>query len=414
MNIAIIGGWPAGLMSAASIIENTKNAHINIDIFEANAQLGRKLVISGGGRCNITTGFFGKKTLQNKYVRGFDFFKHSLGEFSPKKCYDWFEKKWLCLKIQDDNRVFPKSDNGNDVLDVFKNILHSAGVNIFYRAKVLNIAKNNSRFSIITKDFEKIYDIVILATGWNAYAHTGSTGDGYFFAKNLGHSISQLWPSLSSFLIKEDFIKSLSGISFPDAKIYFQKYSLSGSLLCTHFGISWPLAFMLSSHLAWFDINNFPVKIAPISGMWIVQWDEYLKIFFENNPKKILSSALKEKLPMRFVNNFLELYFPEITQTFLSQISAKNRKKIAELLWWWIPVTLLERRPWDEFVTAWGVNTDEIFWKTMQSKIQENLYFAWEILNIDGYTGGFSLQVCWSTGYAAGKHIATKIDALKK
>lgn len=179
-------------MTAASIVEYRPNADYQIEIFESNAKLGRKLVISGGGRCNITTGVFEKKLLSQNYVRGWDFLKSSIGLFGPKKCKIWFENHNLPLKIQEDMRIFPISDNGDDVLGIFEKIIHEKKILVHYKTRIENIEKRGNGFQIITKDSVFDADIIVLATGGNAYAHTGSRGDGYHFAQNLGHTITQL------------------------------------------------------------------------------------------------------------------------------------------------------------------------------------------------------------------------------
>lgn len=220
--IAIIGGGPAGMMAAASFLESTQTMDYEVHIFETNKVLGRKLVISGGGRCNVTTGIFDKKTLATKYTRGFDFLESSLGEFSPKKCKKWFESHDLPLKIQEDNRVFPVSDDGNDVLAVFEKIFqNNSKVFLHFQEKIQNIEKISEKFIITSTNISLEADYCVIATGGNAYRHTGSTGDGYAFAKNLGHQITALGPSLSSFLIQEEFLKKISGTTFSDAKIIF-------------------------------------------------------------------------------------------------------------------------------------------------------------------------------------------------
>lgn len=220
--IAIIGGGPAGMMTAASFLESTQTMDYEVHIFETNKVLGRKLVISGGGRCNVTTGIFDKKTLATKYTRGFDFLESSLGEFSPKKCKKWFESHDLPLKIQEDNRVFPVSDDGNDVLAVFEKIFkNNSKVFLHFQEKIQNIEKISEKFIITSTNTSLEADYCVIATGGNAYRYTGSTGDGYAFAKNLGHQITALGPSLSSFLIQEEFLKKISGTTFSDAKIIF-------------------------------------------------------------------------------------------------------------------------------------------------------------------------------------------------
>ncbi len=411
--IVIIGGWPAGLMTAASLLESENKNNFKIILLEWNAKLGRKLVISGGGRCNVTTGIFDKKILETKYTRGFDFFKNFLWKFWPKKCKKWLEENSLPLKIEDDLRVFPTSDNGDDVLWVFEKIFAKNTQNIEVKTgeKVTEIYKiTENQFQIITQKSEYKADFLVIATGGNAYAHTGSKGDGYNFARNLGHTITKLWPSLSSFLVKEDWVKELSGTTFPKAKIIFDNKNISGSLLLTHFGISGPLAFMLSSHLAWENISEKIINFVPNNEISADDWDNFFKNEFAKFPKRKIFAILKEILPNKFSEIFIKNFCKNIEEKFVGEISKKDRENIAKLLGNGIAITLLERRPWDEFVTAGGVNTDEINSETLESTICENLYFAWEILNIDGYTGGFSLQICWSTGYQVGKSIEEKIN----
>ena len=247
-----------------------------------------------------------------------------------------------------------------------------------------------------------------MTTGGNAYSHTGSTGDGYAFARSLGHTVTQLWPSLSSFLTKEKWTHELSGLAFERAKID----TLTWPILLTHFWLSGPLAFMYSSQIAWDMIDgNHPrtIQLSPIADIWVAEWDSFLKLEFGNHPKKLITNILTEHLPRRFAELFVREYCPHIETTYPVSIARVDREKIARLLGEGIPLTLTDRRPGDEFVTAGGVNTDEIDPETMESRISKNLYFAWEVLNVDGYTGGFSLQICWASGYMVGRDIADSL-----
>jgi predicted Rossmann fold flavoprotein len=405
-DIIIIWAWPAGLMALASIIENWWANEFRIQMFEKNKSPGKKLLISGWGRCNITTSIDDMESLSTKYVRGWDFIQSSIQRFSPKNCREWFESQGLPLKIQNDKRVFPESDNGKDVLWVFEKLFAKFRnrISIHYGEWVLSVSKNQNDFRVITEHGEYRSDILVIATWWNAYSHTGSSGDGYAFARSLGHTITRLWPSLSSFLTTESWLHELSGIAFEDARINTPQWPL----LLTHFGISGPLAFMVSAELAWEEIGNgknVALKMAPIATLWTKEWDQFLRQSFEVSPKKTISTVLSEKLPKRFCDAFVRHYFDQFKDTYVGSLSKKTREHLSLLLWEGLPITLLERRPWDEFVTAGWVDTDEIDPKTMESKIHKNLYFAGEILNVDGYTGGFSLQICWSSGYAVGKSI---------
>ncbi|GAB0174552.1 MAG: NAD(P)/FAD-dependent oxidoreductase [Candidatus Altimarinota bacterium] len=405
--IAIIGAGPAGLMSAATLLERNDIQDFQIHIFEKNSEPGKKLLLSGGGRCNITTAIDDKKVLQMKYVRGWDFIKKAMGKFGPKKCYEWFEGHGLRLKVEPEARVFPISDNARDVLGVFHSLFAKYRNRIFfhYGEGVIGIQSSAHDFLLHSAKSEYIFDIVVIATGGNAYSHTGSTGDGYSLAREFGHTISMLGPSLSSFLTKETWIHELSGIAFEKAKI---NQKLHGGLILTHFGISGPLAFMLSAEIAWINIGKgsaFHTSFSPRADMGFKEWDNFLKEGFERSPKKFLITILSEKVPKRFSEIFVKEFFPGLLESFVGGISKKSRDDIAKLLGEGIPITLLERRAGDEFVTAGGVNTHEIHPETMESKIQKNLYFAGEILNVDGYTGGFSLQICWASGYVVGKSI---------
>ena len=348
--IAIIGGGPAGMMAAASFLESVQVMDYEVHIFETNKVLGRKLVISGGGRCNVTTGIFDKKTLATKYTRGFDFLETALGEFSPKKCKKWFESHDLPLKVQPDNRVFPVSDDGNDVLAVFEKIFkNNSKVFLHFREKIQNIEKHSEKFIVTSTNLTLEADYCVIATGGNAYRHTGSTGDGYAFAKKFGHQITTLGPSLSSFLIREEFLKKISGTTFSDAKIIFSHQNelknLTGSLLLTHFGISGPLTFMLSSHLAWSEIAEQKIFVAPIASMSFDDWNAFLKQKFQEHPKKKIFSILHEKLSEKFCDALIHEFFTDLKDIFVGGISKNDREKIAKILGDGISITLLERRP---------------------------------------------------------------------
>ncbi|MBC7498744.1 aminoacetone oxidase family FAD-binding enzyme [Candidatus Gracilibacteria bacterium] len=408
----IIGAGAAGLMAAATILENSKGADYHIQIFEKNTSPGKKVIISGGGRCNVTTGIEDKKILLSKYTRGADFIKKAFGKFSPRKCREWFESHGVPMKCESDNRVFPISDDGTEVVEAFTHVFakYRDKVTLHYGEGVSEVIKIDTRYQITTPKGAYESDIVVVTTGGNAYSHTGSTGDGYAFARSIGHSITQLGPSLSSFLTREKWTHELSGLAFEKARIE----NLEGPILLTHFGLSGPLAFMYSSQIAWEAINKTnpkTIQLSPLADMGVAEWDSFLKLEFANHPKKLITNILSEKLPRRFAELFVREYCPHIETTYPVSIARIDRAKIAELLGIGIPLTLTDRRPGDEFVTAGGVSTDEIDPETMESKIQKNLYFAGEVLNVDGYTGGFSLQICWASGYIVGRSIVENIKS---
>ncbi len=430
-SIAIIWAWAAGLMVAATILENQSEEYL-IRIFEKNTSPWKKVIISGGWRCNVTTSIDDRKILATKYTRGWEFIRKAMGIFSPWKCREWFEWHGVPLKIQGDLRVFPVSDDGRDIVGVFEDIFakNRDRVSIHYGEGVASVIstigdilpwkneqdislhskwQKQGKFIITTSKWSYKADILVITTWGNAYSHTGSSWDGYSFARALGHRVTELWPSLSSFLTGESWLHALSWLAFQDAKIG----DLRWPLLLTHFGISWPLAFMVSSECAWEKIDrDIPKTIgfSPIAYMDSAAWETFLKDQFQSHPKKFITSILSEKLPRRFAEAFVHEYFRHIEETFVWSLARIDREKISRILWKWFPITLLERRPWDEFVTAGWVDTDELDPETMESKIHQNLYFAGEVLNVDGYTGGFSLQICWASGYSAGQSIRQNLE----
>ncbi len=455
--IAIIGGWAAGIMVAATIIE-WANSPFHIHLFEKNNALGKKVLLSWGGRCNVTTAIRDREILKTKYTRGWQFIKKAIWKFSPEKCYHWFESHSVALKIEDDMRVFPISDRWSDIVSVFEDIFanNRDKMSIHYGEWVSTVNARNQwrrqeneqdfllhskwqeQWGFLIKTSKWVYEVdtLVITTWGNAYSQTGSSGDGYAFARSLGHSVTSLWPSLSSFLTWDTWLHELSGLAFHDAKVswyshceehsnpdnqqhglphsaslhsQWQKQELIWPLLLTHFGISWPLAFMVSSHLAFERIGKWYTKtlsFAPLKEMDEKAWDIYLTESFINNPKKYLIGILSERIPRRFAEAFIKEYFAHIEVTFAGSISRIDRERVSKLLGGWINFTVLERRPWDEFVTAWWVSTDQLDPETMESKLHKNLYFAGEVLNVDGYTWGFSLQMCWASGYVVGKDIA--------
>ena len=421
--IAIIGGGAAGMMAAAALIESKKECDIHI--FDANKNLGVKVIISGGGRCNVTTGLRDPHKLKKQYTRGSDFLKAALSKLTPKGTYDWFEKNGVLLKIEDDLRVFPQSNDGKDVVGVFENMFKKHQVIIHFQSRVTHISKSDKQFTITTNKETMKADVVVIATGGNAYRKTGSQGDGYHFAESLGHSITKLGPSLNSFFTEEEWPKQLSGITLPNAQLTTnptcksdfkvgltnKKIRVSGPFLFTHFGISGPVTFAFSSHITFSPISKehqYKLNLHPNANISPTQWRKILTTNIKTKGKKFIKTILNEYLPKRLTESLLQQTDIH-PNTKLADITSQKRKTLLHLLENGLPLTLTQRRPGDEFVTAGGVNTDEINPQTMESNITSELYFVGEVMNIDGVTGGFNLQSSWATGQLAGKSIAKKL-----
>ncbi len=404
MKIAVIGGGAAGMMAA--LISKERSKANEVVIFEKNSYLGAKVIISGGSRSNVTTGIFDIDEVLKKYPRGSKFLGYAMHEFSPLKVMKFFEEKGVKLKIEDDLRVFPVSNNGKDIVSVFERFFTKNNVKVFLNSNVCNIEKILNKFIIhIASDKKYEFDKIILTTGGQAYRSTGSTGDGYDFAKNLGHKISPLAPSLSSFVLKESFFREIAGLSFEKVSLLIKsskKYQFSGPIVFTHKGISGPAVFAISALSAFENCSNeIPMKLF----VDFLPMENYQKLsaeinkYIEANTNKKFIHILDFILPKSFAV-FLVKYL-QIENKKASEISKKDLNRAIELIKNF-GVNIIGRGVGEELVTAGGVDLKEVDNKTMESKICKGLYFAGEILDIDGFTGGFNLQASWTTGRLAG------------
>lgn len=404
--IAIIGGGAAGMMAAATIAERNL-PESEIMLFERNTKLGAKVMISGGGRCNVTTGFSDLKQILTNYPRGARFLRTAMYAFSPQELWSWLEARGVELKTEADMRVFPKSDNGKDIMALFERILFKHNVDIRYKSIVSSISKLADGFKVQLQSGEEfLVDQVIITTGGQAYRHTGSEGDGYKFAEDLGHKITALAPSLNSYMAKEDFFEKIAGISFAKVRLRFvgaDNYEFTGPMIFTHKGVSGPAVFALSALAAFEPVSSeSPVKLMidflPELNQEVLR--EQLIAFKDSDPKKLLQNSLAKFVPKRLASLMVSLLKmnPEKTN---AEVSNKEFHQLVEQLKNF-SITLIKKTPGDEFVTAGGVDLAEVNSKTMESKICPGLFFAGEILDIDGFTGGFNLQVAWATGRLAG------------
>ena len=404
-------------MAAATICEQAVAWTYELHIFEKNSLLGNKVIISWGGRCNVTTGYYKKQDFLGKYIRGADFLQPILASFGPRKVYKWFEDHGVPLKVEQDMRVFPVSNNGKDIVWVFEKLFADYAVQVHFREWVKKLSVKNWKYKVVTDVSEYDFDVVVLTTGGNAYAHTWSTWEWYEFARALWHTITPLGPSLNSFMTSEPWMHELSWLSFSNAVLRYTDTKLEGKskdaygpVLLTHFGISGPATFVFAAYTAFERVDKehgiIPL-LQPFKDMDMVVWNAFLQDAAVRSPKKQLSTMLAEShLPKRFAAAFVQRYSKDIP---MGQISKDERKKIAGLLWYGIPVVCTQRKAGDEFVTAGGVSLDEVDSFVLESKISSWLYFAGEILDVDGVTGWFNLQACWAAGYVVGKSISERV-----
>ncbi len=407
-HIAIIGGGAAGLMAAAAIQESNPQAQVTL--IERNASLGKKVVISGGGRCNVTTGILDVRDVLTRYPRGGKFLSSAMHRFPPEMVMGWFTEHGVALKTEDDLRVFPVSDNGNDIVVVFENLFRMATSNVrtLLGKHVTGITKTTEGFSIAIKNEDPLLvDRVILTTGGQAYRQTGSTGDGYAFAESLGHHLTSLAPSLSSFFTKESWPKELTGLSFPRATISapaVKHANYTGPFLCTHRGISGPAVFALSGLVAfepWDAQHPLLVEIDFFPDEIVSDLEKRLVELCAAHTKKTVKTVLGFLVPKALA----DVICTEVHVTEDLHAAEMGKKNMAACVHWMkhAPLHIIGRGAGDEFVTAGGVDTTEVDPRTMESRICSGLFFAGELLNVDGFTGGFNLQASWATGRAAGE-----------
>ena len=403
MKIAVIGGGAAGLMAAATIAEADLEAEVFL--IEKNKNLGKKVIISGGGRCNLTTGLDNVKRVLTKYARGSKFLTKAMYAFPPKAVRDWFEAHGVPVKIEDDMRAFPVSDDGHDVVGVFEKIFKNANLKVMINSNVEDIKKAEKGFSIKIKQRIKpvVVDRVILTTGGQAYRQTGSTGDGYAFATKLGHEISALAPSLNAFHTKEIWPAEVAGLTFKNVEIGFEKKTTYGPMMFTHKGITGPAVFAMSSLTAFEDLlatQPLLLTIDIFPELQIAKLNFRLSSLLHQYPKKKLHSMLSFLVP----KSLAMIICDEVKIDSDKNAGQVSKKEVESIVKWMkkIPLQIITRAGGEEFVTAGGVELGEVNPSTMESKICPGLYLAGEILDVDGFTGGFNLQSAWATGRMAG------------
>ena len=393
MKIAIIGGGPAGMMCAIKAAENH-----GITIFEKNEKLGKKLFITGKGRCNLTNYCDEREFLKNM-VNNSNFMYSSIYSFSPFTTYYYFEELGLPLKVERGNRVFPLSDKSSDVIKAYEKKLKDLGVKVHLNFEIKSIEKVGEKF--ILNGREK-FDKVIIATGGISYKLTGSTGDGYKFAKNFGHKIINQVPGLIGINLKNNF--SLAGLTLKNVelKVIKDKKIISkefGEMLFTHRGISGPIVLTTSSKIN--RLKDFEMFLDLKPALEPEKLDARILRDFSENQNKNIENVMKSLLPKDLISYVL--YSSGISgDEKVNQITKIERENLVKT----IKNFELKFDSLDDIdraiVTSGGIDVKDIDPKTMESKKVSGLYFIGEVLDLDGLTGGFNIQIANSTGYSCG------------
>lgn len=395
--VIIVGGGPAGIMAALSAAKNNE-----VILIEKNKEIGMKLRLTGGGRCNITNNrdieeFFDKIVNNNKFLYS------ALYTFSNYSLLEYLSSKGLEYKVELDEKVYTKSDKADEVIDLLKDDLINNDVNIKYNTTITDlIIEDNVIKGVITSYGEKILgDKIIITTGGKSFPNTGSDGTMYSVLEKYGHTITPIYAALIPLVIKEEFVKKLQGVSMKDvvvsAKIKKKKIEKRGDMLFTHFGISGPAVLKLSSYVNK-ALTEGEVEIT-LDFLKDKSKKEISKIMRSNTNKTVFNN-LKGVLPQ----NFLKVVFEILG---LSEIKASDLKKEDEykVIEYMKEMKLTARETLTikaAQVTSGGVKVKEINASTMESKLIKNLYFAGEVIDVDAETGGYNLQIAFSTGYLAG------------
>lgn len=400
--VIVVGGGAAGVMAAIKAAQRGKK----VLIIERNDRLCKKLFITGKGRCNVTNNKDVEEIIKNIPGNG-NFMYSSLYTFTNYDLMKMIEEKGVKLKVERGDRVFPESDKSSDIIRCFEKYLSENNVEIMLNARVSEIIVENGRV-IGVKINNRIInaDSVIIATGGKSYPLTGSSGDGYEFLKKLGHNIVDIKPSLVPLVAKEAWIKELMGLSLKNAELTVKRnnkkiYSDFGEMLFTHFGISGPIVLSASRSVVDLLPGEAEVFIDLKPALSFNELDKRLLKDFETYINKQFKNSLNDILPQKMIPVIIELSGID-PEKAVNVISKEERHKVVKLLKEF-KVTIIGTRPIDEaIITRGGVNVKEVDPSTLESKLIEGLYIVGEILDVDGVTGGFNLQIAFSTGYCAG------------
>ncbi len=406
MQVIVIGGGPAGMMAAGIASDMGHKVYLT----EKNEKLGKKLRITGKGRCNLTNACTYEELLSN-VVSNPRFLYSAFRQFSNTELMEFMENLGVPLKVERGNRVFPQSDSALDVIYALKNWLRDMGVSTI-QAKADDLVIQDGRVCGVRYGEKAVRaDAVILATGGMSYPQTGSDGDGYKMAQRCGHTIVSPKPSLVPLVTKEQY--NLSGVSlkniqvsvFRDGDLIYREF---GEMLFTHYGISGPVVLSASAHMQPPGEYRCEIDFKPALTDEIL--DKRLLRDFEKFAKKDFIHAFDDLLPKRVIETVV-IKTGIDPHKKAGTLSKEERRTVLDTLKHF-SLTITGFRPIAEaIVTSGGVKTNEINPKTMESKLIKGLYFAGEILDVDAYTGGFNLQIAFSTGYAAGKAVGERVDA---
>ena len=402
MKIGIIGAGPSGIFTAI----NLKNENNEVYLIDKNKEIGKKLAITGNGRCNITNIAPYEDFLDN-IIRNRNFMYSPFSKFDNYSLIDFLSDNGIDTVVENDGKVFPKSMKSTDIIEMFKDILSEKKVKFISNTEVKSIKKSNN-FVVTTNKGEFEFDYLVLATGGKSYPKTGSTGDGYTFAKRLGHQIIDQTPSLAPIHISNGFnIKALNLRDVTlNVNLIDKLYSERGDLLLTNRFLTGPIALKAQARASRDDITDMWIDLFPNYNYESLE--EILLELLIKNPKKNISNVLKEIINESLATCILDRLDIDIN-TKANQLEKENRKALIDCLKCLRFKAVNNTSFSSAVVTSGGVDVSEINPKTMESKLVDGLYIVGELLDVDALTGGFNLQIAFTTGYAASLAIRERI-----
>ena len=403
--IIVVGAGPAGMMAAIRAAENGAN----VTLLEKMKKPGRKMMITGKGRCNITNAADVPEIIRNIHGNG-AFLNSSMRTFDNQDVMEFFRQQGVPVKVERGNRVFPVSDKAQDAVDAMVHRLHELGVKIELEMPVADILTQDGRVAGVRTKSGAHYkaDAVILAVGGASYPGTGSTGDGYEMAKKLGHTIVPLRPSLVPLETEEEWVRDLQGLSLRNVRVTLlanneKVQEMFGEMMFTHFGVTGPIILSLSRKaaecLAAGKYVELEINLKP--ALTPEKLDARIQRDFDKYIRKSLKNGLVDLLPHKMIEPLLDYAFLDPDRP-VNQVTAAERHRLVEVLQHLILIVTKTRPLSEAIVTAGGVSVREINPKTMESKLVPGLYFAGEVTDVDAYTGGYNLQAAFSMGNAAG------------
>lgn len=406
--VLVVGGGAAGMIAAIFSARNGQEVHL----FEKNEKLGKKIYITGKGRCNLTNAC-DMEELLDAVVTNKKFLFSSFYGFTNEETMEFFEELGLQMKTERGNRVFPMSDHSSDVIRVLQEELKRLNVKLHLNTKVTWVGEKDGAFSWLKlEDGTTVSgDACIIATGGNSYQTTGSTGDGYRFARDLGHTVTEIRPALVPVETKEAYVRELQGLSLRNVEVSIfdgkkELYREFGEMLFTHYGVSGPLILTASSFIGK-KLEQKPLRllIDLKPALSEEQLDARVLRDFEENTNRQFKNAIGKLFPSKLIPVMIELSGIDPDKK-VNEISREERSRFVSIIKG-VEITLTKLRGYNEaIITQGGVSVKEINPATMESKKVKGVYFAGEVLDLDAVTGGFNLQIAWSTGNAAGSCVA--------